>query len=182
MAVETNPSTSATATASELSRSADSDRLLRIYLTDHRAGAAAGLARAKRFAVANTTSFLAEDAAAVCRAIEEDVDTLDEIADRLGCRPSRGKMLIARAAEFVGRLKPNGRLRGYSPLSRLVELELLCAGILTKESLWRTLGVVQQHRPELAGFEFEDLQRRAIEQRMQLEAHRVATVQEALLP
>ena len=55
MAVETNPSTA----ASELSRSADSDRLLRIYLTDHRAGAAAGLARAKRFAIANTTSFLA---------------------------------------------------------------------------------------------------------------------------
>ena len=109
-------------------------------------------------------------------------DTLDEIADRLGCRPSRGKILVARAAEFVGRLKPNGRLRGYSPLSRLVELELLVAGILTKESLWQTLTVVQQHRSDLAGFDFDDLQRRAMEQRMQLEAHRIATVKEALLP
>ena len=96
--------------------------------------------------------------------------------------PEPGEDADRRAAEFVGRLKPNGRLRGDSPLSRLVELELLCAGILTKESLWRTLGVVQQHRPEFAGFEFEDLQRLAMEQRMQLEAHRVATVKEALLP
>ena len=182
MAVETQPPSTSVTAPSDRSRSADSDGLLRIYLADHRAGAAAGLARAKRFAAANATSFLAEDAGAVFRAIEEDVDTLDEIADRLGCRPSRGKMLIARAAEFVGRLKPNGRLRGYSPLSRLVEVEMLGAGILAKESLWRTLSVVQQQHPELAGFDFEALQQRAMEQRTKLEAHRVATVKEALLP
>jgi hypothetical protein len=183
MAVETDaPSTSATGTRPAPSRSADSDRLLNIYLADHRAGAAAGLARAKRFAAANATSFLADAAEAVCRAIEDDVRTLDEIFHRLGYRPSRWKMLAARAVELVGRLKPNGRLRGYSPLSRLVELELLVAGILTKESLWRTLSVVQQHRSELAGFDFDGLQRRAMEQRVQLETHRVATINKALLP
>jgi hypothetical protein len=181
--IETNrPSPSASSSSSASSRSADSDRLLHIYLNDHRAGAAAGLARAKRFAAANATSFLAEDAAAVCRAIEDDVGTLEEIAHRLGCRPSRGKMFLARAAEFVGRLKTNGRLRGYSPLSRLVEVEVLSAGLLTKESLWRTLGVIQQGRPELAGIDFGELQRRAVEQRAQLEAHREATVTDALVP
>ena len=103
--VDTNPS-SAPATSSGTSQSADTDRLLRIYLADHRAGAAAGLARVQRFAAANAVSFLADDAAAVCRAIEHDVNVLDEIIDRLECRPSRSKMLIARAAEFIGRLKP----------------------------------------------------------------------------
>ena len=181
MVVDTNPP-SAPATSSGTSRSADSDRLLRIYLADHRAGAAAGLARAKRFAAANAVSFLADDAAAVCRAIEHDVNVLDEIIDRLECRPSRSKMLIARAAEFIGRLKPNGKLRGYSPLSRLIELEMLVAGIRTKESLWRSLSVLQQGRSDLAGFDFDDLQRRARDQCTQLEAHRGATVEEALLP
>jgi hypothetical protein len=183
MAIQTDaPSTPSSATRSEPSRAADNNRLLGIYLADHRAGAAAGLARAKRFSDANATTFLAETAANVCRAIEDDVQTLDEILHRLGCRPSQWKVFVARAAECVGRLKPNGRMRGYSPLSRLVELELLVAGILTKESLWRTLSVVQQGRSELAGFDFDDLQQRAMEQRMALESHQAATVEAALLP
>jgi hypothetical protein len=161
--------------------SPDSERRLRIYLSDHRAGAEAGRARAKRFAAANATSFLADAANEVYREIEADARTLDEILDRLGCKPSRWKMTVARTAELIGRLKPNGQLRGYSPLSRLIELELLIAGILTKESLWQTLAVVQQRRSELSAFDFDELQRRAMDQRMQLESHRASTVEEALL-
>jgi hypothetical protein len=156
------------------------NRRLQIYLADHRAGAEAGRARARRFAAANATSFLADAANEVHHEIEADVRTLEDILDRLGCRPSRWKMMLARGAEVVGRLKPNGQLRGYSPLSRLIELELLIAGILTKESLWRTLAVLQQRRPELSAFDFDDLQRRAMEQRILLEAHRTPTVDEAL--
>jgi hypothetical protein len=158
-----------------------SSRRLSIYLSDHRAGAEAGRARAKRFAVANRTSFLGDAASEVYDGIAADVRTLDEILVRLGYRPSRWKMILARAAELIGRLKPNGQLRGYSPLSRLIELELLIAGILTKESLWQTLAVVQQHRPELSEFDFGDLQRRALQQRMRLESRRTSTVDEALV-
>ena len=39
-------------------------------------------------------------------------------------------------AEKFGRLKPNGQLTGYSPLSRLVELEGLKLGITGKLGLW----------------------------------------------
>jgi hypothetical protein len=159
----------------------DSERRLRIYLSDHRAGAEAGRARAKRFAAANQTSFVSDAAHEVYREIEADVTTLDEILDRLGCQPSRWKMTVARTAEVIGRLKPNGQLRGYSPLSRLIELELLIAGILTKESLWQTMAVVQQWRSELSAFDFDDLQRRAMQQRMLLESHRAPTVDQALL-
>jgi hypothetical protein len=156
-----------------------SDRLLRIYLADHRAGAAAGSARARRFAATNAGNFLGESAGEVRRQIDADVGTLDEIIDRFGYRPSRWKIGIARAVELAGRLKPNGRLRGDSPLTRLIELELLIAGILTKESLWQTLAEVQAERPELAGFDFDDLEHQAMQQRMQLEAHRRTTVDEA---
>jgi hypothetical protein len=178
MSVDTE--TSVTTAAPEAARAPGKDRRLRIYLADHRAGAEAGRARAERFAAANATSFLGVAAAEVHGAIEADVRTLDEILDRLGYRPSRWKMMLARAAELIGRLKPNGQLRGYSPLSRLIELELLIAGILTKESLWQTLAVVQQHRPELGGFDFDELQRRAMQQRLLLESQRTATVGAAL--
>jgi hypothetical protein len=178
MAVDSDVSVS---TRAQVPATPDSARLLRIYLADHRAGAAAGQARASRFAAANADSVLADAARDVCHQIEDDVETLDEILARLGYRASRWKVIVARGAELAGRLKPNGRLRGYSPLSRVVELELLGAGIVAKESLWQTLAVVQRHRGELAGFDFDDLQHRAQQQRMQLEAHRTATVNEAFL-
>jgi hypothetical protein len=163
-------------------RAPDADRLLGIYLADHRAAAAAGRRRVKRFADSNATSFLGASARDVSRQIEEDVRTLDEIIDRLGYRASRWKIAAALTAEQLGQLKINGRLRRYSPLSRLADLELLIAAILTKESLWQTLTVVAEHRPELGRFDFDDLQRRALDQRMQLEAHRAATARAALAP
>ena len=43
------------------------------------------------------------------------------------------------AVEKIGRLKPNGQLTGYSPLSRVVELEGLALGITGKLSLWKAL-------------------------------------------
>ena len=180
MTLETDGSSTASATGADpANRSPDPQRLLCIYLSDHRAGAEAGCARAKRFAEANASGFLGGAASDVFRQIEEDVRTLDEILDRVGCRPSGWKNLAARGAELFGRLKLNGQLRGYSPLSRLIELELLIAGIVTKESLWQTLAASQEHRPQLSDFDFDALQHRAIDQRMQLESHRGATVAEA---
>jgi hypothetical protein len=157
--------------------SPDSNRRLRISLADRRAGAEAGRARARRVAAANSS--LRDAANDVYRQNEEDVGALDAILDRLGCRPNRWKVILAQGAELAGRLKPNGQLPGYSPLSRAIELELLIAGLLTKKSLWQTLAVLQYRRPELGTFDFDELERRAMQQRMQLESHRSATVNEA---
>src|SRR5690606_12289594 len=65
----------------------------------------------------------------VAKGIAEDVATFEQIMDRLEVRRSRLKPLLAMAAERLGRLKPNGRLREYSPLSRFTELDLLALGI-----------------------------------------------------
>jgi hypothetical protein len=51
----------------------------------------------------------------------------------------RVKIAVGWTAEKVGRLKPNGQLRGYSPLGRLLELETLLGGINAKHALWRAL-------------------------------------------
>ncbi len=63
--------------------------------------------------------------------------------DHLGVTENRVKMPIAWAAEKVGRLKPNGQLTGYSPLSRLIELEGPRARGDGKLALWRSLAATR---------------------------------------
>ena len=56
--------------------------------------------------------------------IEEDRDTLQKLMDAFEIKRDRPKLLAAWTGEKLGRLKPNGRLLSYSPLSRLIELEM----------------------------------------------------------
>lgn len=65
-------------------------------------------------------------------------------------------------------MKLNGRLWGYSPLSRLDELELLQIGVAGKRRLWRALE--HTHTGALSGFDFGALAERATEQLRRLEA------------
>ena len=152
------------------------DRFLEIYINDHRAGAAAGLALAKRCARASPPGPVGDVLEAVATEIAEDRATLEHVAQLLGVRANPVKTLAARAAELAARLKLNGQLRGTSPLSRLIEREGLLAGIDAKRSLWVSLRTAR--RPELSEIDFERLAQRASEQREQLVAlHRLAAAE-----
>ena len=95
---------------------------------------------------------------------------------RLGVAPSEVKSAIGAIAEVVGRLKTNGHLREYSPASRMIELEMLAAGITTKRNLWRALRVTA--RPELATDELDRLIARATSQLERvLDAHERAAAE-----
>jgi len=76
---------------------------------------------------------------------------LEALMQRLGIPLSRMKRPLALVAERVGRLKPNGQLRGYSPLSRFLELESLALGLDGKKLLWANLRDVAQVRDRLVG-------------------------------
>lgn len=143
--------------------------LLAIYLNDHLAGATLGVELARRLRTSNEDDpafgpVLAE----VCAEIEADRETLKAVMDRLGVGQSKLKPLAAVLGERLGRLKLNGQLWGYSPLSRLDELELLQIGVVGKRRLWRALE--HTHAGELPGFDFGALAERATEQLRQLEA------------
>ena len=71
--------------------------------------------------------------------IAEDRETLETMMRGLAIAPSPIKSALGALGEVASRLKSNGRLFGYSPLSRLIELETLAAGIETKRNLWRAL-------------------------------------------
>jgi hypothetical protein len=154
--------------------------LLAIYLNDHLAGATVGRELARRAAGSNRAdpvygSFLKT----LSEEIDEDRRSLLAIMSRLDVRVDRLKVLAGWGGEKVGRLKLNGRLRGYSPLSRLVELEGLALGVQGKLMLWRTLDRlnvdVSATAPDLT-----ELQRRARDQLERIEAHRQHAVDDAL--
>jgi hypothetical protein len=112
---------------------------LKVYLRDHFAGSTAGLALVRRCRRANHGTSWDVGLAAIEREITEDRESLRALMDRLDVEPSRIKSLLGSLAEMLGRLKSNGQSFAYSPLSRLVELEGLAAGIHAKRQLWRAL-------------------------------------------
>jgi hypothetical protein len=112
---------------------------LTIYLQDHLAGASFGVQLARRLRGANEGTPYDAALTEVAREIEEDRAELEAILDKLGIGADRIKTTLAWAGEKAGRLKLNGQLTGYSPLSRVLELEGLMAGVQGKLSLWLAL-------------------------------------------
>lgn len=143
--------------------------LLAIYLNDHLAGSTVGVELARRLRGSNEDDpEFGPALTELCAEIEEDREALKAVMDGFGVGQSRLKPTVALLGERLGRLKPNGRLWSYSPLSRLVELEMLQIGVAGKRRLWRALE--QTHGEELAAFELGALAERATAQLRRLEA------------
>jgi len=151
-----------------MSSNASPERLLAIYLNDHLAGATLGVALARRLRSSNRDDdALGEPLAEICSEIEADRVTLERVMELLEIRRGFVKPAAAWVGEKAGRLKLNGQLSGYSPLSRLVELELLHIGITGKMRMWKAL---QHSLGERAGeFDFGQLAERAARQRGRVE-------------
>jgi hypothetical protein len=103
--------------------------------------------------------------------IEEDRETLREIMEALDVGEDRFKIAFGWTAEKLGRLKPNGQITGYSPLSRLVELEGLHVGISGKLSGFQALRAI--FGEEVAGRNLDGLISRAQRQLEELADHRL---------
>jgi hypothetical protein len=141
------------------------------YLNDHLAGSTVGRELSKRAAGENSGTPMGDFLERLHKEIVEDRETLLEVMGALDVGEDHVKTVAARVGERIGRLKPNGNLLSYSPLSRVVELEGLALGVQGKASMWRALGLVEDAR--LEPFDFAALERRAQRQRKALEQHRL---------
>jgi hypothetical protein len=148
-------------------------KLLGIYLNDHLALGVAGRELVRRAARQNEGTELGAFLERLAREVAEDLETLRAIVERLELPVSRVKPPLALVAERVGRLKPNGQLTGYSPLSRYLELESLALGIEGKALLWANLRDLAGVRDRLEGIDLDALLERAKRQRDELEPHRL---------
>ena len=155
-------------------------KLLGIYLNDHLAGSTIGLELARRAHGSNKDNGYGEVLERVAREIDEDRETLKGLMESLEIGHDRVKVVGAWVAEKFGRLKPNGRLLGYSPLSRLIELETLTLGIAGKLSLWEALKEVAAEDARLDPEELGRLADRAERQRKEVWRLRQRAAREAL--
>ncbi len=153
-------------------------RLLAIYLNDHLAGATGGVELARRARSSNRGTKWGKTLEGICAEIEADRTTLEDVMERLDVKRDTVKIAGAWAAEKLGRLKLNGRLRGYSPLSRLLELEMLHIGITGKLELWQALQ--RTLIPKLSEVDFSALIERAESQRQAVERLRLDAAAQAL--
>ncbi|HEY1358614.1 MAG TPA: hypothetical protein VGF21_09930 [Thermoleophilaceae bacterium] len=135
--------------------------LLGIYLNDHLAGATGGLELARRAQSSNAGTPLGDFLAGLVVELEEDREALERIMDRLGVGKDRLKVVAGWTGEKAGRLKLNGRLTGYSPLSRLVEVEALLLGVSGKRAAWLALLEISPREPRLDEEELQGLVDRA---------------------
>jgi hypothetical protein len=155
-------------------------KFLDIYLNDQFALGVAWRELARRAARNNRGTDLGAALERVATGITEDVDTFRGVMRQLHVRPDPVKPALTWVAERIGRIKPNGRLRGYSPLSRFEELEFLAMGIEGKKQLWTTLRDLAGLAARLPDVDFDELIRRAERQRTELEPFRVRARTEAL--
>jgi len=149
------------------SRQLMTSRLLRIYLQDHHAASAGGVALAKRALGPNHP--LSEQ-------IARDRVALESVMQQLSTSPSAVKVGMVRMLEPLGRLKLNGRLFKRSRLSSVVELETLVVGVRGKEALWTAL---QQAQVILKDVNLDELVESARAQGIELEALRLSAARHA---
>ena len=102
--------------------------------------------------------------------IEEDRRTLERVVAELGFRRSKVKEALAWTGERAARLKLNGQITGYSPLSRVLELEALSVGIAGKLALWQSLQSLPHIQVRLPDLDLEELAARAERQREEVES------------
>jgi hypothetical protein len=155
-------------------------KLLGIYLNDHLAGSTMGLELVRRARGANRGSPLGEFLEGLAREIEDDRKTLEGMMEDLEIRKDPIKVAAGWALEKAGRLKLNGQLTGYSPLSRLVELEGLALGVTGKLALWKALRLLADGEHALDATALDRLVERAEEHQRGLEEHRLTAAREAL--
>jgi hypothetical protein len=141
------------------------------YLNDHLAGATVGRELSKRAAGSNRGTPLGDFLEKLHEEIVEDRRTLLEVMDALDVGEDHLKTIAAQVGERLGRLKPNGNVLSYSPLSRVVELEGLALGVQAKAGLWRALALLGD--PRVEAFDFASLERRAKRQHKDVEGYRI---------
>jgi hypothetical protein len=154
-------------------------KYLPIYLNDHLMGSTTGIELVRRIAHEHRGTDLGTFADGLAAEIEEDRDALLEIMERLRASRDQAKVALGWVSEKAARLKPNGELRGTSPLTPLVELESLSLGIEGKRSLWLALAEAGPVADLIGRDRLAQLEARAGDQRERVEVHRRAAVHRA---
>ena len=144
------------------------DGLLGLYLSDHLTGATAGAARIDRMAADFVDTPVHPALSTIAEQIRAERRILQQLIDDLGLRRRPHRQAAAWLGEHVGRLKNNGRIAGRSPMTMVLETELMRSAVIGKRGGWQTLA----DNAEDLGVDaarFRDLAEQAMRQHHQLD-------------
>ncbi|GGI11263.1 NAD-dependent epimerase/dehydratase family protein [Isoptericola cucumis] len=120
--------------------------LLGLYVADHLAGATAGLGRVERMVGDYGDLPLHAELVELAEQIRAERELYRGLVEVLGLPRRRPRRLLAGIAERLGRLKLNGRVATRSPMSVVLEVELMRSAVVGKLGGWQTL---EEHADEL---------------------------------
>ena len=114
-------------------------KLFGLYLSDHLAGATAGQGRIERMARDFTDTPFRSELESLATQIREEREYLNGLVGDLGLPRRTPRKAAAWVAERAGRLKLNGRVVRRSPLTLVLESEVMRSAVMGKLGLWQTL-------------------------------------------
>lgn len=152
---------------------------LSTYLNDHLAGSVAALELIEHLAKNYPGSTLENFFAELHADISADQDVLRDLLHTFEAKESAIRKAGAWFAEKLGRAKLGLSEHEVSGTGLLEALEGLVLGITGKSLLWRSLASASETTPRLAGPDYAELERRALDQRDRVEEKRLAAAREA---
>lgn len=150
---------------------------LESYLNDHLAGSVGAVELVEHWAHLHDGKPLGAFFSDIGTDIRADQGTLRDLMHRLAIDESNLRKAGAWAAEKAGRARLT--IAGYEPgsLGLVLTLEGLIMGVTGKKLLWRALSA--RNLPQLSGYDFKKLERRAEQQIERIEAERIRAAQQA---
>lgn len=153
--------------------------LLAIYLNDHLAAATGGVELIRR-AADHHEGRRGDELSRLADEIAEDREALRDIMKRLDVAESSVKKAAGWLGEKFGRLKPNDHLLTRSPLSDVLEIEVMRAGTAARICGFQVLRAVAVEDSRLSREELERLIERAEDQATRLYKIHLQLAQENL--
>ena len=115
--------------------------LLELYLSDHLTGATAGVGRITRMANDFVDTPMFGRLGQLVDEISAERAFLIQLIDDLGLDRKPYRQAVAWVGERVGRLKSNGKIVERSPMTMLLETELMRGAVMGKLGMWQMLEV-----------------------------------------
>lgn len=137
------------------------DEVLKGYLQHHWVGSTAGVALFRRVARTHGDPAAAAEIRDLAVEVAADRETLRGLMSSVGVSPSALGTASARAGEWFGRFKPNGRVLSRSPLTDVVELEMLRLAVTGKRAGFEVLRSAADDEPRLDPYVLDRLLERA---------------------
>lgn len=118
--------------------------LLGLYMSDHVSGSTAGINRIAYMAKNYADTPHGPALKRIERELRDERALVHSLLAKHGQPRRRHRQILAWVGERVGRLKLNGRIVGTSPMTPVLESELMRAAVLGKIGGWQTLDAYRE--------------------------------------